>query len=307
MIGTVLVIAVVLAGGGIGLYRWLQFQSDRLPANAPARMVRANDVDHPTVVCIGDSITHGRTSSDYVALLQERFRPKGYRFVNAGRNGDLAYNVLQRLEAVIACRPSWITLMVGTNDVYAALSTANAHETMEQMGLPERPTREAFRRYLTEICLQLRNATAAPLALAAPAHGADEPGTEKVSVATGGTAGDGASHGIDISADGTIVAFGSAATNLVEGGTSRFDIYVRDLSSGVTEIVSVNDQGQSSSSTSLWPTISADGTRVAFHSIARNLVANDLNGTADVFVHDRTTGVTTLVSAAATALARFFL
>ena len=55
--------------------------------------------------------------------------------------------------------------MVGTNDVYAALSTANAHETMEQMDLPERPTREAFRRYLTEICLQLRNATAAPLAL----------------------------------------------------------------------------------------------------------------------------------------------
>jgi len=165
MMGTVLVIAVILAGGGIGLYRWLQFQSERLPANAPARMVRANDVDHPTVVCIGDSITHGRTSSDYVALLQDRFQPKGYRFVNAGLNGDLAYNVLQRLEDVIACRPSWITLMVGTNDVYAALSTANAHETMEQMNLPERPTREAFRRYLTEICLQLRNATAAPLAL----------------------------------------------------------------------------------------------------------------------------------------------
>lgn len=165
MMGTVLVIAVVLAGGGIGVYRWLQFQSDRLPPNAPARMALANDVDRPTVVCIGDSLTHGRTSGDYVALLQDRFQPKGYRFVNAGRNGDLAYNVLQRLEAVIACRPSWITLMVGTNDVYAALSTANAHETMEEMNLPERPTREVFRRYLTGICLQLRNATAAPLAL----------------------------------------------------------------------------------------------------------------------------------------------
>lgn len=166
MMGTVLIIVLCLAGGGIALYRWLQFQSDRLPSNAPIHMAATADVcDHSTVVCIGDSITHGRTSSDYVALLQERFRPKGYRFVNAGLNGELAYNVRQRLEAVIACQPTWITLMVGTNDVYAALSTANAHETMEQMGLPERPTREVFRRYLTEICLQLRNATAAPLAL----------------------------------------------------------------------------------------------------------------------------------------------
>ena len=166
MVVTVLIIIFCLAGGGIGLYRWLQFQSDRLPPNAPTRIAARADVyDHPTVVCIGDSITHGRTSSDYVALLQERFRPKGYRFVNAGLNGELAYNVRQRLEAVIACRPSWITLMVGTNDAYAALSTANAHEIMEQMGLPERPTQEAFRRYLTEICLQLRNATTASLAL----------------------------------------------------------------------------------------------------------------------------------------------
>jgi acyl-CoA thioesterase I len=160
-----LIFVLALAGGGFGLYRWLQFQSDRLPSNAPSRMAAANNADRPTVVCIGDSLTHGRTSSNYVALLQKRFRPKGYRFVNAGLNGELAYNVRQRLEEVIACRPSWITLMVGTNDVYAALSTANAHETMAQMGLPERPSREAFRRYLTEICLQLRNATAAPLAL----------------------------------------------------------------------------------------------------------------------------------------------
>jgi lysophospholipase L1-like esterase len=162
----VLLIILCLAGGAIGLYRWLQYQSDRLPSNAPSRMAAiADGFDRPTVVCIGDSITHGRTSSNYVDLLQQRFLPKGYRFVNAGLNGELAYNVLQRLEAVIACRPSWITLMVGTNDVYAALSTSNAHETMAEMGLPERPNRDVFRRYLTDICLQLRNATAAPLAL----------------------------------------------------------------------------------------------------------------------------------------------
>jgi len=166
MLGTALMTMVSLAGGGFALYRWLQFQSDRPPSNAPSRMAaRAGTGDRPTVVCIGDSITHGRTSSDYVAVLQRRFRPKGYRFVNAGVNGELAYHVLQRLDAVAACRPSFVTIMVGTNDVYAALSTANAHEAVETMGLPERPTRETFRRHLTEICLQLRQSTSAHLAL----------------------------------------------------------------------------------------------------------------------------------------------
>ena len=155
-----------LAGGSFALYRWLQFQSERPPVNAPEQMTARNAPgDGPTVVCIGDSITHGRTSSDYVALLRNRLRPKGYRFVNAGVSGDLAYHVLQRLDNVAACRPAYITLMVGTNDVYAALSTANAHEAMESMGLPERPTRETFRRHLTDICLKLRHTTAAPLAL----------------------------------------------------------------------------------------------------------------------------------------------
>ena len=113
-------------------------------------MVRANDVDHPTVVCIGDSITHGRTSSDYVEnAARNVFGRKAYRFVNAGLNGDLAYNVLSApggcdcLSAVLDNSSWW-----DTNDVYAALSTANAHETFgTDLGLPERPTREAFRRY----------------------------------------------------------------------------------------------------------------------------------------------------------------
>ena len=177
IVGVLVLTAIGLACGGLGLLRWLQYQSDRPPSNAPHRVVRQIDIyDRPTVVCMGDSITHGRTSSDYVALLQERLRPQGYRLVNAGSNGDLAYNILQRLDAVIACRPSWITLMVGTNDAYAALSTANAHETMEQMGLPERPTRETFRRYLTDICLHLRNATPAPLALLSLPPLGEDPG-----------------------------------------------------------------------------------------------------------------------------------
>ena len=44
------------------------------------------------------------------------------------------------------------------------------------------------------------------------------------------------------------------------------------------------------------PSISADGTKIAFVSEARNFGLPDTNGFPDVFVHDTTTGVTTLVS-----------
>lgn len=46
------------------------------------------------------------------------------------------------------------------------------------------------------------------------------------------------------------------------------------------------------------PVISADGRFVAFWSLATNLVASDTNNTADVFVRDRQTNQTTLVSVA---------
>ena len=137
---------------------------------------------------------------------------------------------------------------------------------------------------------------AAPSASAVP----EDPGTERVSVATGGAPGNGVSHGVDLSGDGQVVVFGSAADNLVPDGTTKFDLYVRDRNSGATEIVSVNNAGQSGTSTSLWPSISSDGNRVAFHSIATNLVANDDNSpAADVFVRDRAADTTTLISRAA--------
>lgn len=58
--------------------------------------------------------------------------------------------------------------------------------------------------------------------------------------------------------------------------------------------------GAEPDSYSAWPSISADGNRIAFMSDAANLVLNDLNGLVDVFVVDRTTGVTLRVSTSPT-------
>jgi len=72
-----------------------------------------------TVICLGDSITRGQVSANYVDILGEKMGKHGFQFVNGGVNNDLAYNVLQRLDDFIELKPQFVTLLVGTNDILA--------------------------------------------------------------------------------------------------------------------------------------------------------------------------------------------
>ena len=120
---------------------------------------------------------------------------------------------------------------------------------------------------------------------------------ERVSVHSSGSQGDGASTSPSISADGLIVAFSSNATNLVPGDTNaKSDVFVHDRTTGTTTRVSVSSTGTQADGACTAAAISADGRFVAFLSAATNLVANDLNGKQDVFVHDRVLATTERVS-----------
>lgn len=121
--------------------------------------------------------------------------------------------------------------------------------------------------------------------------------TSRVSVGPNGQQAKGYSEYPSISADGRYVAFSSWATNLVPDDTNPYaDIFVHDRQTGATSRVSVGPHGLQASDQSAHPSISADGRFVAFESYARNLVPNDTNNRLDVFVHDRQTGQTSLVS-----------
>jgi Tol biopolymer transport system component len=100
-----------------------------------------------------------------------------------------------------------------------------------------------------------------------------------------------------ISGDGRFVAFLSWAGNLVPGDTNgEPDIFVRDRQTGKTELVSATAEGAPGKRGSLSPSISGDGRFVAFESFADNLVPGDTNDGVDLFVRDRQSGKTELVS-----------
>jgi Tol biopolymer transport system component len=131
-------------------------------------------------------------------------------------------------------------------------------------------------------------------ALAAEVVAASISGTN---VPGGGALGNSWSGGAALSATGRFVAFHSYSTNLVAGDTNvHYDVFVRDRVAGSTERVSVNSAGQQAAGSSIYPSISADGRWVAFVSYAANLAAGDSAAWSDIFVHDRVSGETRLVS-----------
>jgi Tol biopolymer transport system component len=103
-----------------------------------------------------------------------------------------------------------------------------------------------------------------------------------------------------ISANGRFVAFESFATDLVPNDDNNAkDIFVRDMQTGNMSIVTLNTSGKPSQGGIFFVTlfaISADGRFVVFTSEASDLVTNDGNDSADLFVRDMVLQKNILVS-----------
>ena len=100
-----------------------------------------------------------------------------------------------------------------------------------------------------------------------------------------------------VSADGRYVAFGSFASDIVDGDTNGVqDVFVRDMQTGTTALVSatatgvIGNAGSGLSGLSGAHEISDDGRYVAFISTATNLVAGPFNAFSQIYVKDMTTG-----------------
>jgi Tol biopolymer transport system component len=119
--------------------------------------------------------------------------------------------------------------------------------------------------------------------------------TELVSVATDGAPA-GYSIRPSISADGRFVAFQSEATNLLPALAGWQAIFLRDRQTETTELMSAAADGSPANDYCYAPMVSADGRFVAFQSSANNLVPGDTNGAPDVFVRDRQSGQSAIVS-----------
>jgi Tol biopolymer transport system component len=120
---------------------------------------------------------------------------------------------------------------------------------------------------------------------------------ELASITIAGSKGVGADSTPSLSADGSAVAFSSFSENLDPADTDLAeDVYVKDLDTGSLVLASTSDEGTKGDAGSGAASLSGDGSKVAFHSVATNLDPDHTEAGSDVYVKDLTTMDLALVS-----------
>lgn len=109
-----------------------------------------------------------------------------------------------------------------------------------------------------------------------------------VSKTPSGESGNSESMEPSVSGDGNVIAFSSNASNIVEALNGGLNVFVHDVIAGTTELISKDYETGKAVGGSV-PSISEDGTRIAFCSYSYRLVKNDNNNLWDIFLWQKGT------------------
>ena len=105
------------------------------------------------------------------------------------------------------------------------------------------------------------------------------------------SSGNSAHAGLQFSSDGRFLVYSAATSPTLQS------VYLYDLQAGTNLLVSQNFNGTgAASSNSDSPAISPDGRFVAYRSLATNLIPDDTNPIANLFIYDASNNATILVS-----------
>jgi len=99
--------------------------------------------------CIGDSLTHGNIGDCWVKSLRREF-PED-TFLNEGINGDVVWQVQQRIKPILACQPDAVIIMIGTNDAMASFDNNSGKRYKSNNKLPEVPTFKSYQKLLPKL------------------------------------------------------------------------------------------------------------------------------------------------------------
>ena len=105
--------------------------------------------DGRIIACIGDSLTHGNIGDCWVETLRNEF-PEDI-FLNEGINGDVVWQVQQRIAPILALKPDIVILMIGSNDAMASFNKKSGQRYKRNNKLPEVPTFESYQKSLLKL------------------------------------------------------------------------------------------------------------------------------------------------------------
>lgn len=97
--------------------------------------------DRQQIIMLGDSLTEGEDPDGYVnttrLILAQLFPDRIYFIANAGKGGDTAIEMSDRLERdVLRFKPDWVTVSVGVNDINRGFTERSAGDDPRGVSLP---------------------------------------------------------------------------------------------------------------------------------------------------------------------------
>ena len=154
-------VVAALALGGLAAVAVAVARAMRSPEDHPAAvLLRPRPSGLRRVAFLGASIIHGRVSAPIPQRVRVLMARAGAAIdvVNAGVNGDLAWNALQRAPAVLRCAPTDVVVLVGSNDVMGSLSARDARRYLAAKRLPQLPDAAFYERSLDALLCELQSA-----------------------------------------------------------------------------------------------------------------------------------------------------
>lgn len=118
----------------------------------------------------------------------------------------------------------------------------------------------------------------------------------RVSLTSTGGQSNGESYMGGLSNDDSLVTFFTYGALVPADTNAVFDVYTYNRLNCTLELISVSTTGGAGNNHSTESVLSGNGRYVVFYSNASNLVANDTNSVADIFVRDRVNQTTTRAS-----------
>ena len=121
-----------------------------LPTGTANNLLQTKPIKAGRVIaCIGDSLTHGNIGDCWVDNLRREF-PEDI-FLNEGINGDVVWQVQQRIKPILDCKPDIVLLMIGSNDAMASFDHDSGKRYKRNNKLPEVPTFKSYQKLLPEL------------------------------------------------------------------------------------------------------------------------------------------------------------
>ena len=108
------------------------------------------------IAFLGASLIEGSISAPLPPRVIARLGRDDIHVLNAGVNGDLAWNVARRASTVVAWKPDVMFIMAGSNDVLASLTEGRARRYRRWKKLPQAPdaqfSRDSFSALFDAVC-----------------------------------------------------------------------------------------------------------------------------------------------------------